>query len=259
MSHFCVLVLGPDPAGQLAPYDEELKVEAYEEDGEIYHRNPKAKWDWWEIGGRWTGWLKLKVGAEGVVGRPGLLTSPADPGTADQTLLQNIDIEWMRDDEGSRAATRYDEMLRLTNGEGIPAFTEIWEDLKKRDDLTWEQRREIYNAQPTIVAFRAMTQKAWNEWERQGKPEKTVIHQMAWMNDPTEFTLTREECIQAARDKALAPFAVVVNGQWFERGKMGWWACVSGEKDQADWNQEVSKLLDGLDPETLVTLVDCHI
>lgn len=259
MSHFSVLVIGPDPEAQLAPYDENLEVEAYEEDGETYHHNPKAKWDWYSIGGRWTGWMKLKPRAEGELGRPGLMTPPARPGTADQTILQGIDIEGMRDEEGAKAAERYDLMLGFTDQQGIPAITEAWEDLTKREDLTWDQRRDIYHAQPAMVAFKAMTQKAWGEWERQGKPERTTIGRLAWSEDPAEFILSREECIRAARDKAFTPFALVKDGQWFEKGEMGWGACVSGEKNQSEWNREVSKLLDGLDPETLITVVDCHI
>lgn len=259
MSHFSVLVIGPDPEAQLAPFDENLEVEAYEEDGETYHRNPKAKWDWYSIGGRWTGWMKLKPMTEGELGRPGIFTPPAKRGTADQTILQNIDIEGMRNDEGAKAAELYDLMLRLTDQQGIPALTEIWEDLTKREDLTWEQRREIYHGQPAMLAFKAMTKKAREEWERQGKPERTAIARLAWSERPDEFILPREGCIRAAQDRAFVPYAVVKGGEWFEKGEMGWWGMSSNEKDQGEWNREFAKLLDGLEPETLITVVDCHI
>ena len=39
----------------MEPYDESLKVERYEEDGEEYWRNPRGFWDYWRIGGRATG------------------------------------------------------------------------------------------------------------------------------------------------------------------------------------------------------------
>jgi hypothetical protein len=40
----------------LEPYDENLEVEEYtNEDGETYWRNPRGKWDWFQVGGRWTG------------------------------------------------------------------------------------------------------------------------------------------------------------------------------------------------------------
>ena len=40
---------------------------------------------------------------------------------------------------------------------------------------------------------------------------------------------------------------------------MGWWGCVSDEKDCDKWYEEYAALLDGLPPSTLITLVDCHI
>jgi hypothetical protein len=39
----------------MEPYDENLAVEEYEEDGEVFSRNPNSFWDWYQIGGRWTG------------------------------------------------------------------------------------------------------------------------------------------------------------------------------------------------------------
>ncbi len=39
----------------MEPFSEHLEVEKYEEDGETYWMNPIGFWDWWQIGGRWTG------------------------------------------------------------------------------------------------------------------------------------------------------------------------------------------------------------
>ena len=50
-----------------------------------------------------------------------------------------------------------------------------------------------------------------------------------------------------------------MNGEWHERGKMGWWACVSNEKDEDVWFSEFNKLIDSLPDDTLLTIVDCHI
>lgn len=41
-------------------------------DGEVYSTyNPNSKWDWWVLGGRWSGLIKLKDGATGVIGQAG--------------------------------------------------------------------------------------------------------------------------------------------------------------------------------------------
>jgi hypothetical protein len=36
--------------------------------------NPDSKWDWYQLGGRWSGMIKLKGEAVGVVGEPSLVT-----------------------------------------------------------------------------------------------------------------------------------------------------------------------------------------
>ena len=67
MSHFCVFVLIPAdfPADEieeridddLAPFYTCREVQQVEEDGEKYWTNPDGHWDWFQIGGRWTGHL----------------------------------------------------------------------------------------------------------------------------------------------------------------------------------------------------------
>lgn len=56
------------------------------------------------------------------------------------------------------------------------------------------------------------------------------------------------------------PFAYVEpNGVWKERGEMGWFACVSNEKDENVWNEEFNNFLKSLPDDAYVTVVDCHI
>jgi hypothetical protein len=74
-----------------------------------------------------------------------------------------------------------------------------------------------------------------------------------------EFFVTREECIQAARDRAFTTFALLKDGEWYEKGRMGWFALVSNEKVQGDWNKEFNSIIDGLSDDTLLTVCDCHI
>jgi hypothetical protein len=55
------------------------------------------------------------------------------------------------------------------------------------------------------------------------------------------------------------PFCVVIDGEWYERGQMGWWACVSNEKDKDVWNEEVTKMLAEIPADSEVYNVDFHI
>lgn len=49
------------------------------------------------------------------------------------------------------------------------------------------------------------------------------------------------------------------DGKWYEKGRMGWWGMVSGEKEQDVWNKQFTALIDGLSDDTILTVVDCHI
>lgn len=81
MSHFPVLVIGDNIDAQLAAYDETIEVPPYPQPcwckgsnatcDECHGTgtymstyNPKSKWDWYEVGGRWSGWLVNRSGAQ---------------------------------------------------------------------------------------------------------------------------------------------------------------------------------------------------
>ncbi len=69
---------------------------------------------------------------------------------------------------------------------------------------------------------------------------------------------TREDFL-TRRAAPITCFAVLKDGEWYEKGSMGWWACVSNEKDKGVWEAEVKKLVMGLPDDSLLTIVDCHI
>ncbi len=56
------------------------------------------------------------------------------------------------------------------------------------------------------------------------------------------------------------PFAIVTpDGEWHEKGKMGWWACVSDKK--ANWKDIAREIFEKYrgDRKYLVVACDCHI
>lgn len=182
-----------------------------DEDGNFYSvYNPQAKWDWYEVGGRWSGYFKLKDNAPDtpVVGGHYSMTDEqreklVEDRRTDVACVGEIDWEGMRK-----------ENLRKAEG--------WWADYQV--DLL--------------------------------KPEKDRKHpyfQWGIEKEDTKETYLR-------RQGSLAPFAVLDNGEWYERGSMGWWGVVSDEND--DWDKEFEAILakwvkENKDME--LTLVDCHI
>jgi len=61
-------------------------------------------------------------------------------------------------------------------------------------------------------------------------------------------------------DKTSTPFAFIdLRGEWHENGTMGWWACVTNEKDRNVWEDEFKNYIKNLEDDVIVTVVDCHI
>jgi len=58
---------------------------------------------------------------------------------------------------------------------------------------------------------------------------------------------------------SFIPFAMVTpDGQWHEKGKMGWWACVSDEKDGDDWEAACKEIYEKYS-DHIVVACDLHI
>jgi len=63
-------------------------------------------------------------------------------------------------------------------------------------------------------------------------------------------------------DQEITTFAVITpDGQWHERGSMGWWAIVTDEKEtQREWDKKFcQRFINSQEEDTTFVLVDCHI
>ena len=287
MSHFTVMVIGENPEKQLAPYQEnnmgncpeeylyfidkteELKkdweeisedekagpnnsFESYVEGNGYkknmteekygYYENINAKWDWYVLGGRWTGFLKLKDGAEGQAGEAGLMTRSESPGFVDSAIKNNIDFDGMRKSEAEDAGKTWDKVTRILGDVERPYSWEYVRETMFPGKL--QEAKDYYNNQSA--------NKKIDEWNRKNN------HSLFGIN-PMDFMITKEEYCAKAAESAISTFAVLKDGVWYSNGETGWWGTVSGEKDQSDWNKEISKMIESLDGDTLISIYDCHI
>lgn len=210
----------------------------FERDGTFWdHTNPNARWDWYVVGGRWTGHFKLKEKAHGIVGRPGLMTDPAAPGYADQAMKGDIDFEQMRNDAEVKARHLWKETRLLTAG----ATWESWDDTLIRYPGNIETARTEYWAQPAVELLKAADKPAYR------------------FKIDDDLALDEAIYIERQRANACSLFAFVRDSKWTERGKMGWFASVSDDISQAQWTRMFNDMLDALPADTLLTVVDCHI
>lgn len=59
--------------------------------------------------------------------------------------------------------------------------------------------------------------------------------------------------------KAFKPFAVLKHGEWHEQGQMGWFGIARKYKPEQVWEDEISRLLEGIPQDEIVSIYDCHI
>ena len=142
----------------------------YKKEGEKYGylANENAKWDWYELGGRWTGEFKLKAGAKGLLGKPGLMTDPASIGTADQTIKKNIDFDAMHQEKFESSMKTYDEFEALlkTNPEEAQnkAYWEYGiENIGDRNNWVPEDRKAYLNRHAGFAPFAFVKDGIWYE------------------------------------------------------------------------------------------------
>ena len=206
--------------------------------------NPDSKWDWYQLGGRWCDFLKLKKGAEGEKGEGGLFGRSSDKhGWCDQALKKDIDFDGMRDAAGKEGEKHY-KMVLKTFGGTIPTLDVTWDELidetnHEYNKLSIDQKREMYHSQPAMEEV------------------KKHIDKLGWGFELKPYQSPIEDYVKRCRENAIGTFAVLVDNNWYEKGEMGWFGITHNEN--LDWSIEFQKLLDSVDDDTLISVYDCHI
>jgi len=195
-------------------YEDYLKqwhgVENIEEQG--YHFNPKAKWDWYKLGGRWAGFFTLKPDCYGKRGEKSWSNENEEikPHTFDQAKKCNIDFDLMADEKFEELSSTYDKFEEEVAEKG------------------YDPGNGYFNY----------------GIENTGDRDNPVAE-------------TREQYLK--RCGGVSTFAVLKDGEWYEKGEMGWWGCVSDEKAPDEWRDQFTNLLESLPDDTLLSVYDCHI
>jgi len=277
-----------------------------EREGRWYDRtNPNAKWDWWQVGGRWTGMLVPDYdpnkdpdniqtcelcGGRGL--RYELVKLKNEEAKFEALKNELITLQKENDSTNPRYLEVVREMRDILkcngcDGKGkrvkwptgwkpIPGDQSRWgdvpiealRDLAERKELeTYDKVHAVLNGRE-LPSWKAMTEKypngeearkAW--WEHPViKDLKAALDDNIWIlmgSELEKYQVDRLIFALKARANAAIPFAIVKDGKWYEKGSMGWFACVADEK--GDWAEEAAKLFDSLSPDNWVSVVDMHI
>lgn len=174
--------------------NEGFDISEHDNEGNLYYiGNKDAKWDWYQIGGRWSGMLKKLDGTR-----------------CDECEVKDLDL--------SLDTKAYNEAKRF------------WEVVVDKQPLTDVERP--------------------SDFFTMYKPEYY-----------TEMYSDRDNF--AKSQASFSTFAMLLDGEWFEQGKMGWFGMSDTTSDSLkEYTKFFNKTLEELKqthPYATVTLVDCHI
>jgi len=187
-----------------------------------YHANPNAKWDWYELGGRYPGRLVLKDKYKYVA----KLSPP------------NFSWGW-----GVK------EIINICSQPRVDQATKFSIDWSK-----CHQTKEKYSKEIRFWEMKVNGDHPVNK-------EEVEELKWDWYKKEFYLDRYKTAKIFAECESNFTVWAYVKNGKWFEKGEMGWFG-LSGESDEEAVLWELGfydNVIKPLPEETLLTIFDCHI
>jgi hypothetical protein len=209
-----------------------------------YWDNPEAKWDWYEVGGRWSGFFTLKKGKTGLKGKQYNLGGTFnESGKADICYKADVDWNKIRREAENKAGVEYDQVQEaIKETKPVQAWSEI---LAEFGQDRIEDARKKYWDQPRTQAFRRYS------FSQRG--------QVSFLESVENYQVPKEQFVKQAGDGASVPFAMIKDGKWYERGEMGWFGTSRNEKDAETWGSIYHNLIKDVPEDSLLVAVDMHI
>lgn len=208
--------------------------------------NPKAKWDWWQWGGRWAGFIPVKADAPHLHGERSWTNEKSElpPGRADACMIKDVDFEgeWMQ--ARLAAEDMFERANRAVEGmQPCEPWASRYERLKG-DDLAIDLERLNYASEPYYKALK----------------ETNIF---SYSTDPVQVMLSRptvDHWISHQMSLVMSTFAyLTLHREWVEQGEMGWFGFSHDNFTPEEWMRIQREWRDSLPPETVVAVVDCHI
>ncbi len=146
--------------------------------------NPDSKWDWYQIGGRWSGMLKVKDGAIGLCGKPGIFDNEVG---IDIAFLKDVDFDAMDEAVVTSRKEQWDnyqkELKKSKDPSGIRFMYNVEED----------DTKETYLARyPKFNTYAVLDKDGWHS-----------SGEMGWFGCSSETPDEKKEFITTFRKKFL--------------------------------------------------------
>lgn len=182
--------------------------------------------------------------------------------------LKNCSVLWGRKESG-----KYDH-VSICPANRMPS----WDDMCKVKDMFFKEDEECYQDGITfyeqdqldengsaVSTYNPNSKYDWytigGRWQGMLKAKTGLFGEKSFFDlsiyEDGKFDSAKVSDIEFPYD--FTTFAVLLpDGKWYEKGKMGWWAIVSDEKE--DWGTHYKeRFLDTANPDWVLTIVDCHI
>jgi len=123
--------------------------------------------------------------------------------------------------------------------------------------------RRISNCNPDATIDWWRIGGRWDGWIYGPERAQACSDGEGGFNFGEEHQKVRDNCRRVSEipidDPYYVPFAIITpDGQWREKGSMGWFGTVSDEASDEQWHKTVKKVLSKY-PNHLAVAVDCHI
>jgi hypothetical protein len=226
----------------------------------IDRTNPNAKWDWWSIGGRYGGTMIPLDRAEAIQRGVYGIGGPNDDqkaGGFDICRRGNLDLESMRTVRIEGRQQQWDSLRDGLVAKGLAEDAIIlhWRVFASKVDEISAAWKALDDGSRRWDYF-ATTTGEFRDAIDSGVPAAMTDMFSGLGIDENDPDIT--SWIQ--RVPAITAYAFITeDGEWVERGKMGWFGMSSNEQPGSLWDDRVSAFVTALPEDRWLTSVDCHI
>jgi hypothetical protein len=171
--------------------------------------------------------------------------APFDENLDVEPYLDSLDGEWIPMLEKARAYYRDNE---------TGTDTTAWTDLQFLRGYAGDQWRASASGRGFERWSTYSPASKWDWWVTGGRWQNFLE-----LRDGSRADSARIRDVDLEALLEDVPFALVKDGQWMEKGRMGWFGMSTENKTDEAWTALVREALDGLPDDTALTIVDCHI
>jgi hypothetical protein len=186
--------------------------------------NPNSKWDWYAVGGRWEGLLSLKNG-----------------GNSSWAVVSDVDFDRMYTKEQDKLEKEWKLFHQLYN-----ECDKEWSNIEEDGYLRWSNRnprvKELLTSDSYLRAKYAFDKMDWIMWS---------------LDDVMSFFKKNIE--EYSSPGGLTYAFIDNNGNWNQKGEMGWFGIDDPDKATNCYDGEWWKFVQSLRLDNNIYIVDCHI